>query len=68
MSSSGSKILCWLSSLKKDEVDTLDKMALIMKGSIHPKADVDRLYFRKKIAEGGVINIIECSELERLSP
>ena len=54
----------------KEEMDILDRMtrkALTMNGGAHPKADVDRLYLRRKVGGRGLISVAKCVELERLN-
>ena len=54
----------------KEEMDILDRMtrkALTMYGGAHPKADVDRLYLRRKVGGRGLISVAKCVELERLN-
>ena len=54
----------------KEEIDILDRKtrkALTMNGGAHPKADVHRLYLRRKVGGRGLISIAKCVELERLN-
>ena len=54
----------------KEEINSLGRKtrkALTMNGGAHPKADVDRLYLRRKAGGRGLISIDKCVELERLN-